>query len=150
MSKPAEFCKIILDKDGHITQTICQGLKFDTKWLKGAHQTLGFMQGDKLLGGLIYHDIRPHQDLWWTIYTNDKRWCSRRILKAVFGLAFDYFKVRRINLLVNTDNYDCITLVERLGFTREGLLRSFREDGADCYIYGMLNNENKWKGNNNE
>ena len=145
MSKPAASCNMILDCNGQITSLVCQGLGFDEQWL-GNHYTIGFVVSGKIIGGLIYHDIRAGQDLWWTIYTSDKRWCNRRILTAVFSLAFDYFKAKRINLLVNTDNIACINLVEKLGFVREGKLRHFRDDGADCYFYGMLTTENKWKG----
>lgn len=146
MNAATASCKIVLDSGrGDITEWVCRGLGLND-WEIGEHRTLGFFVGGKLVGGLIYHNIRPFRDLWWTIYTTDKKWCSRRVLKIIFGLAFDYWKTERISLLVNTDNVSCINLVERLGFKREGLIRKFRDDGADCYFYGILKSENKWKG----
>lgn len=149
MSRLPAFCKIILDTDSSITRWVCAGLNFNAECL-GEYYTLGFFVGDKLIGGLVYHNIRPGRDLWWTIFTTDKRWCNRRVLKIIFALAFNYWQVKRISLLINTDNHDCIKLVEKLGFKREGLMRQYRDDGSDCYFYGILKSENIWKGKNNE
>ena len=144
MSEPAAFCNMILDAKGRITKWICAGLGCDDKWLNPEYCTIGFISNGRLIGGLIYHDIRFGRDLYWTIYTMDKRWCSRRILKAVFGLAFDFFKVERISLLVDTNNKDCLRLVKKLGFRQEGLLRRYRDDGADCFFMGLLKTERKF------
>lgn len=144
MNGPAVFCNLSADTDGRITRFVCAGLGSDDKWLDQEHYTLGFAIDGRLVGGLIYHDIRRGRDLYWTIYTTDKRWCNRRILKAVFGLAFDFFGVERISLLVNTENQDCLRLVTKLGFKQEGLLRRYRDDGADCFLMGLLKNERKF------
>ena len=144
MNEPAAFCSLVLDKDNHITEWVCQGLGCDSSWLDPKHLTIGFVCNGRLIGGLIYHDIRPHRDLYWTIFTTDKRWCNRRILKAVFGLAFDFWQVERISLLVNTDNHACLKLVTKLGFKQEGMLRRYRDDGADCFLMGILKTERKY------
>ena len=147
MKQQAAFCDLVKDENNQITSWVCKNLHFK-ETLADAHFTIGIRLKEKLVGGLIYHNIRPGRDLWWTIYTNDKRWCSRRILQQIFHLAFNVFKVKRISLLVTTDNDECINLVQRLGFKKEGLLRSYRDDGKDAYFYGMLATENKWKGKN--
>lgn len=149
MKQQPAFCKIVPDTTGRIADWVSAGLGFSKNW-EDDFLTLGFELAGQLIGGLIYHNIRLGRDVWWTIYTTDKRWCSRRILKVIFALAFEVLKVKRISLLVNTDNFSCIKLVEKLGFVREGLLRGYRDDGADCYFYGMLQSENKWKGKTNE
>lgn len=144
MNVATEFCRVGFDTEDIISNWVCQNLNFSLEEI-GDHFTLGFFVGDKLVGGLIYHNIRPNRDVWWTIYTTDKRWCNRRVLNLIFKLAFNYLNVERISLLVNIDNHECIRLVKRLGFRREGLIRHFRDDGADCYFYGLLKSENKWK-----
>ena len=135
--------KILPDINNLITNWVCQGLEFDTRWLKN-YQTFGFSQNNKMVGGLIFHDIRIGQDVWWTIYSTDKRWCNRRMLRQMFSFAFSRLKCKRINILVNKDNQNCLKLVTKLGFKKEGLLRSFRENGEDCYILGILKTECKW------
>lgn len=148
MSKPKEYCEIIYDKTGKITDFVCCGLGEDKTWIDQTAHTIGFVVDNKLIGGLIYHNIRPHKDLWWTIYTTDKRWCTRRVLKKIFGLAFFYWQVERISVIVSSHNLKSIKLVERLGFKKEGILRKYRDDGSDCYFYGMLKEENKWSKKN--
>ena len=145
MKLPPEYCRCVFDADKSITQWICQGLKSDTSWLED-YLTIGIVCGSKLIGGVIYHNIKRGHSIWWTIYTIDKRWCTRRVLKALFEIAFKVLQAKKINLLVSTNNVTCVKLVEKLGFTREGMLRAYREDGSDCYFYGMLKTENKWKG----
>ncbi|MBQ8676868.1 MAG: hypothetical protein IJ529_00165 [Alphaproteobacteria bacterium] len=145
MSEQPASCRIVLDRDKSVFRYVCDGLGFTDDWIN-ACLTLGFVAGDKLIGGLIYHNMRPNHDLWWTIYTTDKRWCTKAVLKQIFGLAFNYYNVQCVRLLINTDNAPCLKLVERLGFKREGLLRCFREDAADCFVYSILKSENLWKG----
>ncbi len=149
MNKPQESCRIIYDYGHNIARWVCLKLGYDADAISDG-QALGFAIGSQLIGGLIYHNIREGRDLWWTIYTMDKRWCCKRILQAIFGLAFDVYKVHRISILVRCDNVPCLKLVERLGFKREGTLRAYDDSGTDSYIYGMLQSENLWKGKTNE
>lgn len=145
MSRQPELCEIIYDRGRNIARWVCCKLGFIPDEISDG-QAFGFVRNGNLIGGIIYHNIREGRDLWWTIYTEDKRWCTRRILKIIFGLAFDVYKVNRISILVNADNYQCLKLVESLGFKCEGHLRQYHDNGADCYLYGMLKSENLWKG----
>ena len=76
--------------------------------------------------------------------------CQLAIVVFFFGIAFDVYHVRRISILVNSQNFSCLKLVKRLGFTKEGCLRAYDNNGADSYIYGLLKSENLWKGKINE
>ena len=148
----SEYVQILLDVSDDITHWICRGLNSNEDWI-GKHITYGFALDGKMLGGLIFNDVRRNHDVWWTIYSDDKRWCNRHVLRTMFAAAFVDIGCRRINVLVETDNLDSINLVERLGFKREGLLRKYSENGHDCYIYGMLKQECPWlekKGTKNE
>ena len=142
MKQPEEFCSVFYDNN--LVDWICQGLKIDKKWLEGDYYTIGFKSGNKLLGGLIYHNIRPQRDLWVTIYTADKKWCNRRVLKIIFSLAFNFWQVERISISVSANNVSCLRLVEKLGFIKEGVFRKYMDDGSDCFFYGMLKSENEW------
>ena len=141
---------IIKDEGELITDWICEGLKENTSWL-GEHLTFGIIRQNKLIGGIIFHDYRPNQDIWLTIFTKNKKWCSKAVLKFIFGVAFADLQCRRINLLVSKSNAKCLNFVLKTGFRLEGCLRSFRENGEDCYVLGMLKNEcNFYKGEKNE
>lgn len=107
----------------------------------GENYTVGFAKNNKMLGGLIYSGYRPETDVWWTIYTEDKTWCNRYLLKFAFGVAFHDLKCRRINILVSKSNKACLKMVLRMGFKIEGRLRKYRENGEDAYILGILKEE---------
>lgn len=132
--------EIIPDCNGVIKDWVCMGLKEGKKWC-GENYTCGFVRDGKLIGGLIYHDYRLDTDVWWTIFSTDKRWCTRHVLHYIFDVAFNKFRCKRISLMVNAGNAPCLNFVTKLGFKEEGRLRAYREDGADIIIFGMLKDE---------
>lgn len=135
--------KTVADVDGSVADFICQGLDINKEELLIA-ATLGFFCGEKLIGGVVFGEYREKTDIWLTIYTTDKRWCSRKILKIIFNFAFNILSCRRINALISTDNFPSLYLAQRLGFQKEGMLRQYRENGQDVYILGMLKKECKF------
>lgn len=135
--------QIVPDKNDVITKWICKGLNYDENWITD-HITFGFRLNEELIGGLIFHDYRPQQEIWWTVYSVDKRWCNRRMLRIMFGMAFEFFGCKRISLLVNKSNTASLNFVKKLGFQQEGMFRAYRDNGEDCCIFGMLKNECKW------
>ena len=143
MSKEKDCSKIVLDNNNTITHWICKGLGENVDWLQN-YKTYGIIRNSKIIAGLIFHNLNYKQDVWWTIYSEDSHWCTKKIIKYFMYEAFEVLKCRRINLLVNTNNHKCIKFVTRLGFKIEGSLRQYREDGSDCYILGLLKSENKY------
>lgn len=136
MNREAASCKIVTDQNDVITRWVCDHLQTGDTWL-GEHFTVGFVRGGKLIGGLIYHDCRPGRDVWWTLYTEDKHWCTRKVLRFIFSVAFDYFGCRRISLLTGINNIKCIKLAYKLGFRAEGVLREYGDDGTDTVIMAL-------------
>ena len=132
----------VADTDDSILKWVCDGLNETTNWI-GEHATLGIYLNQRLIAGIIYHDIRFGQDCWMTIYSIDKKWCSRRILRLIFGFAFEGLNCRRVNALVDTER--SIRLLSGIGFKQEGKLRQFRENGKDCFVYGLLQTECLWR-----
>ena len=98
-----DYVRILPDISDDITHWVCRGLKCDEDWL-GEHLTFGFAINNRMIGGLIFHTLRHNLDVWWTIYTEDKRWCNRHVLRRMFAAAFDDFGCRRINILVEQNN----------------------------------------------
>lgn len=132
------------DLDGSILNWACQGLG-DNPLEYGVNITLGIYLADRLIAGVVFNDIRPNRDVWLSIYSENKKWCNRRVLRLIFDFVFDKIKAERASLFVSKDNEPSLNLVEKLGFVREGLLRHYRNNGKDCYIYGMLKSECKWR-----
>lgn len=139
----AGYCNLILDQSGEVLKLVCSHTNWKIEEV-GPNICLGFIMDDKLVGGIIYHNLRESTDVWLTIYASDKRWCSRKSLDHIFDIAFKIMKVRRVSLLVDADNIVCLKLVKGLGFIEEGLLRKYRDDGNDCYFFGMLKSDCKW------
>ena len=144
MSREAELCKIWPDSDGIIARWVCAGLGENCDWI-GPNLTIGISLGGKMIAGIIFNDLRPGRDVWLSIYSTNPRWCCRRVLRAVFETAFEAMKCRRVSLFVSRGNSASISLVERLGFKKEGMLRQYRDNGEDCFVYGMLKSECKWR-----
>lgn len=136
--------EICPDYYGGITDMVRNGLGYGTEWPEGNCLSFGFFLNKKLLGALVFHDLRRHKEVWWTIYTVDKRWCNRKVLRLMFTIAFGRMDCRRISILVGKSNFQSLNLVRRLGFKEEGLLRQCSDDGEDCYVLGMLRSECPW------
>jgi ribosomal-protein-alanine N-acetyltransferase len=61
-----------------------------------------------------------------------------RALRLVVGWAFAELDLARVQAFVSPDNARSMRLLERLGFAREGLLRSYRGPGADRIAFAVL------------
>ncbi len=137
--------RILPDFDGQVARWISDKMgQGDDQLLSEAMMTFAFAEDEKLLGALLFHNYEPQHAIWWTVYTTDKRWCNRRMLRQMFGLAFGLLQCKRINLLIETDNTASLKFVQKLGFQIEGKLRRFSLKDKDCYILGMLKEECRW------
>ncbi len=66
--------------------------------------------------------------------------------RAICDFGFDEVRLHRIELRAWVDNPASIRVAEKLGFTREGLLREAswaRAGYQDMYIYGLLESDRK-------
>ncbi len=149
MKKEPEFCKpetdndtvrVVYDVNQITVPWVCAGLGYPPDSLR-VLTVLAFMRRGKLLGALLFHDGYAAHDVWWTIYTVDKRWCQRHTLRRIFEAAFIDMKCRRIGIMVQEDNEKSLKLVRRLGFQEEGRLRQLGKDGQDCIVFSMLKDE---------
>jgi RimJ/RimL family protein N-acetyltransferase len=60
---------------------------------------------------------------------------ATRTVGLLVGWAFDKLGMRRVQALVHPDNPRSAAVLERLGFRREGLLRSYRPGGEDRIMF---------------
>lgn len=73
----------------------------------------------------------------------------REALLLMFEFGFRTMGLNRIEALLFPQNSASIRLLAGLGFSREGLLREYQQDGdrfVDLYIYSLLKKEYKAKG----
>ena len=98
----------------------------------------------KLIAGWVYSDFRGHS-ISISIASIDKRWCSRKSLRSIFGYPFLQLKCERLMAVTGASQSNVRRLLEWAGFTHEGTLRrGFADD--DAVIYGMLKEECHWHG----
>jgi RimJ/RimL family protein N-acetyltransferase len=64
-----------------------------------------------------------------------------RAVRLLVAWAFADLALARVQAFVSPENVRSMRLLERLGFAREGLLRSYRGPGADRVAYAVLPGE---------
>jgi RimJ/RimL family protein N-acetyltransferase len=69
------------------------------------------------------------------------RGAMTRAVRLMVAWAFAELGLVRVQAFVSPDNARSKRLLERLGFAREGLLRSYRGPGADRIAYAVLPGE---------
>ncbi|MBP5615333.1 MAG: GNAT family N-acetyltransferase [Alphaproteobacteria bacterium] len=136
--------QIFLDQTGDVFAWVVKNLQTSAEYFCG-QITLGIMQNNEVIAGVVLSNIRENVDVWMTIFALDKKWCNRRILRALFGVCFDVLKCRRASVRVDASNQKSVKLIEGLGFHKEGVLRAFEDNGNDAIIYAMFNNECLWR-----
>ena len=103
---------------------------------------------DRLIGTTTLFSLNGPQRRAEIGYSLGREWQGRgfaaEMLRAAIGHAFDEFGLERIEADVDPRNTASWTLLEKLGFQREGRLRNrWRVDGEVCdsYLYGLLKPE---------
>lgn len=95
----------------------------------------GFVYNGRLIGILVWTDMRPAHDAWWTIVTWDKHWCTKKVLNFLFTVAKNVYHLERINALVKCQNQPAVRLLERLNFKKEGHLKRYFSDRSDAFLF---------------
>ncbi|TWI07976.1 RimJ/RimL family protein N-acetyltransferase [Lysobacter ruishenii] len=103
---------------------------------------------DRLIGGVTLFAIDPAQgraEIGYALHSSQwGRGHARHALRAVLDHAFGALGLRRVEADIDPRNLASCRLVERLGFTREGLLRERWQVGGelqDTALYGLLARE---------
>ncbi len=82
-----------------------------------------------------------------TIASSSAKWCTRQFLKKALSYPLIHLGLQRVTFVVQSDNEKSLSLCDRLGAKREGILRSwFKDDGKpfDAIVFGLLATECKW------
>jgi [ribosomal protein S5]-alanine N-acetyltransferase len=103
---------------------------------------------DTLLGIVIVHHVERAQGRaeigFWLAREARGAGLGRRALTVLVDWLFDQPWLRRLELTTTPDNAGAIALAERLGFTREGVLRQRvveRGRAVDIVWFGLLREE---------
>jgi ribosomal-protein-alanine N-acetyltransferase len=107
-------------------------------------------ENGQLLGAVGVHGLDPatsrcHAGYWVTAPAR-RRGVASRALSLLCGYVFEQLGVQRIELWIDPQNLASVRVAEKVGFRREGLLRSFMEIGGerrDMLMYSLLPGELK-------
>jgi [ribosomal protein S5]-alanine N-acetyltransferase len=105
-------------------------------------------EGDELLGAAGIHGIDPETGRcsagYWVAASARGRGVAARALRLLCAHAFHELGVKRIELWIDPQNKPSLGVAHSVGFTREGLLRSFmpiRGERRDMLMYSLLPGE---------
>jgi ribosomal-protein-alanine N-acetyltransferase len=121
-----------------------------SRWYAGELGKWGivFSQDDRLVGTCGFNEWSPTHG--WAELAYDlaqPHWgkgLMRRAVAAVLDWAFRERALHRVHAYVRVDNRRSARLLERVGFVREGCLRSYRKcrgQPHDFYVYSVLQSE---------
>jgi ribosomal-protein-serine acetyltransferase len=108
---------------------------------------LGIVAEGALVGGigLLFESSGIDGELGcWVASSHEGRGVAARACGGLIQLAFDRLSLHRVSCLVAAENARSVAFVERLGFTREGLVREGARAGPgfqDLVLYGLLEQE---------
>ena len=110
---------------------------------------IGEILDGKLICVVVYNnylscvDGSPHQ-VEMSIASIDKRWATRKTLRAFFAYPFIQLGLKRVQITSKTDAEGVNSMLKRLGCTHEGTHRKGYVTGEDCYSWSMLKEECRW------
>jgi ribosomal-protein-serine acetyltransferase len=117
----------------------------EEEWLAGREYSFAIMREGSYLGGVGLHTYRLEGlgELGYWISTEEAgKGYVPEAARALILFAFEAVKLFRLEIRTGVENLRSQRVAEKLGFTREGLLRKgcplAADEGYDCYIYGLL------------
>ena len=106
---------------------------------------IGIARDGKLIGGVVYYNYRPQNDIEVAVAADDVRWLTPDLLRGLFYYPFGQLQCRRMTALVEKRNKRSRAFVEKLGFAHEGTHKECF-DGRDGLSYGLLKRNCKFFG----
>jgi RimJ/RimL family protein N-acetyltransferase len=71
----------------------------------GACKAVGFVDGDKLVAGVVFHNYEPWSGvIELSAYSTKRKWLTKERLKAIFGYPFDQLNLRACVARISENN----------------------------------------------
>lgn len=135
---------IVYGADDAICKWVSTNLSGSDDMFDDKCKALGVVVGSELLAGIVYTQYIPNVSIEMTVFSIDKRWCSRHTLREIFCYPFIQLRLERTQAVCSANNEGVIMFLKRLGFSQEGFHRKAYFDGSDAVSFGMLKSECKW------
>jgi RimJ/RimL family protein N-acetyltransferase len=143
---------ILYGADDTICRWVSNGL-FNNENAYPDCKALGILRSGQLIAGVVFSNYQ--EDIYlkplsieMTIFSVDKKWCTRHNLINIFSYPFAQLRLERVQANCSAHNKGVIMFLKRIGFTEEGYHRKAYADGGDALSFGMLKDECKWVNHN--
>lgn len=139
---------ILFGADESVARWVSEGVTGRNDIFK-EYAAIGILRNGQLVAGVVYHNYHTSLDerplfIEMSVYSVDKRWCSRHNLKIIFSYPFAQLRLERVQATCAAENRGVQSFLERLGFSKEGYHPKAHLDGSDAVSYGMLKQDCKW------
>jgi RimJ/RimL family protein N-acetyltransferase len=102
--------------------------------------TIGIYFDKKLVAGIVFSKYSKF-NVYLTIYSEDKNWCSRRVINFVYEYCFNVLCYKKITCIADKRNKKIKNFLTRLSFRLEGVIRFGRLNGNSAFFYGLQYND---------
>lgn len=102
--------------------------------------TIGIYFDKRLIAGIVF-SIYSDYNVYLTIYSESKHWCSRRVLNFVYDYCFKVLCCKKITCIADKSNRKIRKFLTKLGFRLEGVVRYGRLNGRPAFIFGLCFND---------
>ena len=113
----------------------------ESPWV-GCYSAIGVLDSNRsrLIAGVVYHGY-DGTNIMQSTAADVPTWCRPGVLRGLFHYPFVTLGCRRMTALIEESNARSLSVTEKLGFKREGVLREFASDGGNAIVLGMLRKE---------
>ena len=121
---------------------LCQRLEIPR--LQQDSKTIAVIDEARILAVVAYSAFNGHDCQ--VSVAGEGHWLSRYTIPVFFKYPFNQLGCRRMTAFCRDSNDRVQRFAVKFGFKREGILRSYFEDGADCHIFGLLKEDCRFLG----
>lgn len=119
------------------------------KWEKSRCHAIGIARDGIPSAAVVFDNYKTMMDgtpleLEASVVVLDKKSITRYTIAQLLIYPFIHMNVKRLLIRCGSGEYWKRSLVERLGFTFEGIAREAWPFGGDAALYSMLHHECKW------
>jgi RimJ/RimL family protein N-acetyltransferase len=122
------------DTDGSVFKWVKENLKDRDEFNNDL--TIGIYFDKRLIAGIVF-SIYSKYNVYLTIYTENKNWCTRRVINFIYKYCFDVLSVKKITCIADKSNRKIRRLLTKLGFRLEGVVKYGRLNGRPAFIFGL-------------
>ena len=109
----------------------------------------GIVRSGRLIGGVVFNNYRGH-DIHVSVAFNGRGRVLPGDVRALCDYPFGQLGCKRVTAITGKKNKRARKILERIGFTLEGVARRGLDGFEDAMIFGLLRENCKWLKSNDD